>query len=118
MIKIILEERQAVARAAVKFNDPGANDVACRILASNVATYVTELMTTKKHPGFKNDKTTMARRNCAQPLIAQLLLDNYDKLAALYERCADDAIDASKRGARAAVLPPGRVVPSPFLSAS
>ena len=60
----------------------------------------------------------MARRNCARPLVAQLLLDNYDKLAALYERCADDAIDASKRGARAAVLPTGRVMPSPFFSAS
>ena len=53
--KITLEERQAVARAVVEFNDLDVNDVACGIIASNVATYVTELMTTKKKPlpGFK-----------------------------------------------------------------
>ena len=63
--------------------------------------------------GYQDGKTTLLRRVSAQPLVAQLLLDEYEKLAALYARCADDAIVAGKRGARADGLPIGRVVPSP-----
>ena len=47
------------------------------------------------------------------PLVARLLLDNFEKLCVAYTRGVESAIDASAASARAAGLPAGRVVLTP-----
>ena len=101
---IKLEAHQAVARVAVEFDY-----VECGILAADVS----ELMAPPKNAlqGYQDGRTILIRRVSAQPLVAQPLLEEYDKarrdLRALRRR-------RDPRESRSAGLPIGRVVPSPL----
>ena len=103
-------EREAAARTLCLFDGVGRTDI--KIDEQHIKDYLTFLFTTKSPlPGACHDgRNTQKRKTTALRLVASVYVNEREKWKTLYARGAEEAVNASEGAARAAGLPPGRVV--------